>query len=57
MIIFNQLLGVNILHLIATPFPDVWHTLMDDESAVDLDTVKKLNMIFRIFVAEYLQLV
>lgn len=48
--------GVNILHLIATPFPDVWHTLGDDASVVDLPTVEKFNKIFRIFVAEYLGL-
>jgi len=48
--------GVDILHLIATPFPKVWHTLQDDASAVDLPTIEKLNKIFRIFVAEYLEL-
>jgi glutaminyl-peptide cyclotransferase len=48
--------GVDILHLIATPFPSVWHTLKDDASVVDLPTVEKLNKIFRIFVAEYLGL-
>jgi hypothetical protein len=48
--------GVNILHLIATPFPDVWHTSRDDASAIDIATVEKFNKIFRIFVAEYLGL-
>ena len=52
----THFLGVNILHLIATPFPDVWHTLGDDASVVHLPTVEKFNKIFRIFVAEYLGL-
>ncbi len=46
--------GVNTLHLISTPFPDVWHTIGDDANVVHLPTVEKLNKIFRIFVAEYL---
>ena len=49
-------LGVNILHLITTPFPSVGHTARDDASAVDLPTVKKFNKVFRIFIAEYLGL-
>jgi len=48
--------GVPILHVISTPFPDVWHTEDDDASAVHLPTVEKLNMIFRAFVADYLNL-
>jgi glutaminyl-peptide cyclotransferase len=48
--------GVPILHLICLPFPDVWHKIGDNESAVDYDSVSDLNKIFRVFVAEYLQL-
>ena len=48
--------GVPILHLIAVPFPDVWHKMSDDASAVDARTVADLNKIFRVFVAEYLGL-
>ena len=48
--------GVNILHLIASPFPRVWHTMGDNARVVHLPTVEKLNKIFRSFVAEYLEL-
>ncbi|KAG8693989.1 hypothetical protein FRC09_010137, partial [Ceratobasidium sp. 395] len=36
--------GVNILHVIASPFPRVWHTLADDASALHLPTLKQWNM-------------
>jgi len=48
--------GVPILHIISSPFPDVWHTINDNANAIHPPTVEKLNMIFRIFVAEYLEL-
>jgi len=48
--------NVPILHLIAVPFPDVWHKESDNASAVDYPTVEKLNKILRVFVAEYLEL-
>ncbi|XP_058451695.1 glutaminyl-peptide cyclotransferase [Malaya genurostris] len=48
--------GVPILHLIPTPFPDVWHKLSDDGSAVDISTVQNLIKVFRVFIAEYLHL-
>lgn len=48
--------GVPIIHVIASPFPSVWHTLRDNANAIDGPTVEKLNMIFRNFVAEYLGL-
>ncbi|KDQ61156.1 hypothetical protein JAAARDRAFT_124587 [Jaapia argillacea MUCL 33604] len=48
--------GVSILHVIATPFPRVWHTLSDDASALDLPTMRRWNLIFRVFFAEYLGL-
>ncbi|CAJ0832536.1 8188_t:CDS:10 [Entrophospora sp. SA101] len=45
--------GVPVLHLIADPFPSVWHTLSDDISAIDPNTVHNLNLIFGVFLAEY----
>ena len=42
--------------MIATPFPNQWHKIGDNLSTVHLPTVEKLNKIFRLFVAEYLQL-
>ena len=47
---------VPILHLIAYPFPHVWHKEGDNESALDYDTIDDLNKIMRVFVAEYLHL-
>ncbi|XP_077862062.1 glutaminyl-peptide cyclotransferase-like [Saccoglossus kowalevskii] len=48
--------GVPIVHIIPVPFPSVWHTLADDEDALDYDTISKLNIIFQVFVSEYLLL-
>lgn len=48
--------GVPILHVIPNPFPDVWHTVNDDRSAVDLVAVENLSKIFRVFIIEYLQI-
>lgn len=45
--------GVPILHLIAVPFPSVWHKLGDNESALDEDTIVNLLRIFRLFLLEY----
>jgi len=44
--------GVPVLHLIADPFPSVWHTRSDDLSALDPPTVEDLAFILRGFVAE-----
>uniref|UniRef100_U5ERI0 Glutaminyl-peptide cyclotransferase n=1 Tax=Corethrella appendiculata TaxID=1370023 RepID=U5ERI0_9DIPT len=48
--------NVPILHLITSPFPNVWHKKEDDREAIDFVTVDNLNKIFRVFVAEYLHL-
>lgn len=48
--------GVPILHLISIPFPSVWHTLQDDESALDQASIEHLLKIFRQFVLEYFHL-
>jgi len=48
--------NVPILHLIASPFPSVWHNMGDDRRAVHMPTVRKLNRILRLFVAHYLEL-
>lgn len=47
---------VQILHVIPSPFPDVWHNLSDDASAVDINTVQNLIKVFRVFLVEYLHL-
>jgi glutaminyl-peptide cyclotransferase len=48
--------NVPILHLIPVPFPDQWHKLGDDRSAIDEMTCENLMKIFRIYIAEYLHL-
>ncbi|KAF5315617.1 hypothetical protein D9611_004951 [Ephemerocybe angulata] len=48
--------GVPILHLISEPFPHVWHTMKDDASALDIPTMRRWNLILRVFMTEYLHL-
>nr|CAG8634089.1 4_t:CDS:2 [Entrophospora candida] len=48
--------GVPVLHLIAYPFPEVWHTIDDNFTAIDPNTVYNLNSVFRIFLAEYFEI-
>ncbi|KAF8236303.1 glutaminyl-peptide cyclotransferase-like protein [Tricholoma matsutake] len=48
--------GVSILHIIPEPFPQVWHRLTDDATALDLPTMRRWNLILRVFMSEYLHL-
>ncbi|XP_063824743.1 glutaminyl-peptide cyclotransferase-like [Ostrinia nubilalis] len=48
--------NVDVLHIIPSPFPSVWHQPSDDLTALDFTTIENLNKIFRVFVAEYLHL-
>jgi hypothetical protein len=48
--------GVTVLHIIPAPFPQVWHTLRDDASALHIPTMRQWNLVLRIFMAEYLHL-
>ncbi|OCH86894.1 hypothetical protein OBBRIDRAFT_782459 [Obba rivulosa] len=49
-------MGVSVLHVIATPFPTVWHSIKDDATALDIPTMRKWNLILRVFMSEYLGL-
>ncbi|XP_023327071.1 glutaminyl-peptide cyclotransferase [Eurytemora carolleeae] len=50
-------LGVRrILHLIANPFPSVWHTIDDNESSLDYPTIFHIQRILNIFTMQYLEL-
>ncbi|XP_069765998.1 glutaminyl-peptide cyclotransferase-like isoform X2 [Narcine bancroftii] len=55
---FNRLLGIGvpILHLIATPFPWVWHTMEDTAENLHPPTIENLCKILSVFVVEYLGL-
>lgn len=46
--------GVPILHIIPSPFPDVWHTVNDDLSVIDYNATENIAYIIRMFVMEYL---
>uniref|UniRef100_A0A1B0EU82 Glutaminyl-peptide cyclotransferase n=1 Tax=Glossina morsitans morsitans TaxID=37546 RepID=A0A1B0EU82_GLOMM len=46
--------GVPILHIIPIPFPSFWHTIEDNESAIDYATTENLARIVRLFTMQYL---
>ncbi|KAH8365749.1 hypothetical protein KR093_004005, partial [Drosophila rubida] len=46
--------NVPILHLIATPFPDTWHTPRDNAANLHWPSIRYFNCVFRSFVYEYL---
>jgi len=48
--------GVDVLHVIPTPFPPVWHTMDDDGAHLDIPTVKDWAKIVTVFVAEWMEL-
>jgi len=48
--------GVDILHVIPSPFPSVWHKPSDNRNALHFPTIANLNKVFRLFVARYLHL-
>ncbi|XP_006135283.1 glutaminyl-peptide cyclotransferase isoform X1 [Pelodiscus sinensis] len=48
--------GVQVLHLIPSPFPKVWHTMEDNEENLSKTTTDNLNKILQVFVLEYLGL-
>ena len=47
---------VPVLHMIAYPFPRVWHTVQDDERIVNNDEISDITLIVKVFVCEYLHL-
>jgi hypothetical protein len=48
--------GVDILHIIPTPFPAVWHTMDDDGAHLDVPTIRDWARIMTAFVAEWMDL-
>jgi len=48
--------GVEVLHIIPTPFPAVWHTSRDDGEHLDIDTVEDWAKLTTAFAAEWLDL-
>jgi len=48
--------GVEILHLITSPFPNVWHRLDDNGENLDMDTVEDWALLTTAFTAEWMDL-
>ena len=48
--------GVPVVHVIPTPFPEVWHKESDNLDNIHFPTVNNLFKIFKVFVAQYLNL-
>ncbi|KAI4129254.1 MAG: hypothetical protein LQ338_002306 [Usnochroma carphineum] len=48
--------GVDVLHLIPSPFPRVWHTIEDDGAHLHMPTVKDWSRVLTGFVAEWMEL-
>lgn len=48
--------GVEVLHIIPTPFPRVWHEMDDDGEHLDMDTVNDWSKLVTAFMAEWMDL-
>ena len=48
--------GVEVLHLIPTPFPRVWHQVDDDGEHLDMKTVSDWSLLITAFAAEWMDL-
>jgi glutaminyl-peptide cyclotransferase len=48
--------GVEVLHVIPSPFPDVWHKMEDDAQHLDMPTVRDWGKIVCAFVLEWLDM-
>ena len=48
--------GVEVLHMIPSPFPTVWHNIEDDGEHLDMDTVDDWTKLVIAFAAEWLDL-
>lgn len=48
--------GVEVLHIIPAPFPDVWHSMDDDAEHLDMPTVEDWAQMVTAFSAEWMDL-
>jgi hypothetical protein len=48
--------GVEVLHIIPTPFPTVWHEMEDDGEHLDLETVEDWATLMTAFASEWMEL-
>ena len=51
-----QARGVEVFHIITTPFPRVWHQIEDDGAHLDMDTTEDWAVLTTAFAGEYLEL-
>ena len=45
----------SIFYVITRPFPTVWHKMTDNKDCLDFAYIERLNMLLRVFTAQYLQ--
>lgn len=48
--------GVEVLHIIPSPFPRVWHTINDDGEHLDLSVVEDWGKMVTAFIGEWMDL-
>ncbi|KAL1612045.1 hypothetical protein SLS60_000268 [Paraconiothyrium brasiliense] len=48
--------GVEVLHIIPSPFPHVWHDISDDGEHLDMETVEDWTRLVTAFTAEWMDL-
>lgn len=48
--------GVDVLHIIPSPFPIVWHKIIDDGEHLDMDAVEDWAVLVTAFAAEWMDL-
>jgi glutaminyl-peptide cyclotransferase len=48
--------GAEVLHLIPSPFPHVWHDMQDDGEHLDIPTVEDWALLITAFVGEWMEL-
>lgn len=47
--------GIEIVHMIPTPFPSVWHKRSDNREALHMPTIMNLIKIVQVFLLSYLE--
>jgi len=48
-------IGIEIVHIIPNPFPNVWHKKSDNKNALHMPTILNLIKIFQVFIISYLE--
>lgn len=48
-------IGIEIVHMIPNPFPNVWHKKSDNKDALHMPTILNLIKIIQVFIVSYLE--